>query len=109
MKQIDILEGLGLSVLGIAVVFFGLICLMVVIMIMVRIMNAKKKEVPAAEPAPVQETRSAPVYAPGSAGDIKLYNVDPRTAAILMAITADKLQKPLNELRFISVKCVDEE
>ena len=53
-----------------------------------------------AEPAP------APV-APGSAGQLKLYNVEPKTAAMLMAIVADKLGKPLNELRFISIKEVN--
>lgn len=42
--------------------------------------------------------------APGSAGKIKLHNVDPKTAAMLMAIVADKTGKPLNELRFISIK-----
>ena len=59
------------------------------------------EEVPAA--APVVEAKPAP----GSAGGVKLYNVEPKTAAMLMAIMADKLQKPLNELRFISIKEVE--
>ena len=59
-----------------------------------------------AAPAPVQTTAESPV-APGSAGEIKLYNVEPKTAAMLMAIVADKLGKPLNELRFISIKEVE--
>ena len=42
--------------------------------------------------------------APGSAGAIKLHDVEPKTAAMLMAIVADKMGKPLNELRFISIK-----
>lgn len=42
--------------------------------------------------------------APGSAGQLKLHDVDPKTAAMLMAIVADKMEKPLNELRFISIK-----
>ena len=45
--------------------------------------------------------------APGSAGQIKIHNVPPKTAAMLMAIVADKLGKPLNELRFISIKEVE--
>ena len=53
--------------------------------------------------APAPETMS-PVTAPGSAGHIKLHDVEPKTAAMLMAIVADKLGKPLNELRFISIK-----
>ena len=51
---------------------------------------------------PVEEA-SAPA-APGSAGPVKLYDVEPKTAAMLMAIVADKMGKPLNELRFISIK-----
>ena len=55
-----------------------------------------------AEPAvPVQE-------APGAAGQLKLHDVEPKTAAMLMAIVADKMGKPLNELRFISIKEVKE-
>ena len=49
---------------------------------------------PAAEPEP----------APGTAGKLKLHDVEPKTAAIIMAIVADKMGKPLNELRFISIK-----
>ena len=42
--------------------------------------------------------------APGTAGELKLHDVEPKTAAMLMAIVADKMGKPLNELRFISIK-----
>ena len=39
---------------------------------------------------------------------VKLHDVPPKTAAMLMAIVADKTGKPLNELRFISIKEVHE-
>jgi hypothetical protein len=42
--------------------------------------------------------------APGSAGHLKLHDVEPKVAAMAMAIVADKMGKPLNELRFISIK-----
>ncbi len=42
--------------------------------------------------------------APGSAGKLKLHDVEPKTAAMLMAIVANKTGKPLNELRFLSIK-----
>ena len=45
--------------------------------------------------------------APGSAGQIKLHNVEPKIAAMAMAIVADKMGKPLNELRFISIREVE--
>ena len=59
---------------------------------------------PAAAPAPAAPKPTAP----GSAGELKLHDVEPKTAAMLMAIVADKMGKPLNELRFISIKEVKE-
>ena len=56
-----------------------------------------------AAPAPV----AAPA-APGTAGQLKTYDVPAKTCAMLMAIVADKMGKPLNELRFISIKEVKE-
>ena len=54
-------------------------------------------------PGQAAEEASAPV-APGAAGQLKLHDVEPKTAAMLMAIVANKMDKPLNELRFISIK-----
>ena len=94
------------ALLGYAVVFFGLILLMAVVMVMGKIFIAKAAKEAKAAPAPV----AAPVEeapkptAPGAAGQLKLHDVEPKTAAMLMAIVADKLGKPLNELRFISIK-----
>ena len=64
---------------------------------------AKKnaKSAPAA-PAAAQPTNAA--TASGTAGEIKLHDVSPKTAAMAMAIVADSMKKPLNELRFISIK-----
>ena len=92
------------ALLGYAVVFFGLVLLMIVVMIMGKFFTAKK-ETPAAAPvaAPAAPAVEAPV-APGTAGQLKTYDVEPKTCAMLMAIVADKMGKPLNELRFISIK-----
>ena len=101
----------GYALLGYCVVFFGLILLMVVIMIMSKIM-ARKTAAPAAQSAPVAAAPAAPAEvkkAPGTAGEFKLYNTDPRAAALVMAIVADSLGKPSNELRFISIREVKED
>ena len=92
------------ALLGYGMVFFGLILLMVVVMIMGKFFTAKK-QTPAAAPAaaPAAPAPEAPV-APGTAGQLKTYDVEPKTCAMLMAIVADKMGKPLNELRFISIK-----
>ena len=101
------------AVLGYAVVFFGLILLMLVVMIMGKYFTKgeKKPEAAAAPaapaPAPVAAPAPAPVatdVAPGTAGKLKTYDVPPKTCAMLMAIVANKMGKPLNELRFISIK-----
>lgn len=95
------------TLLGICVVFFALILLMVIIKVLVKVTDEKPKAVAAAagagEPAAVVAVPDAP-KAPGSAGEFKLYDTDPRDAAMVMAIIADELGKPLNELRFISIR-----
>ena len=97
------------ALLGYLVVFFGLILLMVVVIIMGKIMvsraNKAKAAVPAAPAAPAPDAPAAP----GSAGELKLYDTDPRDAAMIMAIVADTLGKPINQLRFISIKEVKED
>ncbi|MBR2422957.1 MAG: OadG family protein [Oscillospiraceae bacterium] len=100
-----------MALLGYAVVFFGIILLMVVVMIMGKIFiaQAAKKDAVKAAPAPAAAPAApaAPVeapVAPGTAGQLKTYDVPPKTCAMLMAIVADKMGKPLNELRFISIK-----
>ncbi len=91
------------AVTGYAVVFMGIVILMVAMMIMSKlVMMCQRKPVQLEAPAP-KAAADAPT-APGSAGQLKLYNTDPKTAAMLMAIVADKMGKPINELRFISIK-----
>ena len=97
------------AVMGYGVVFAGLIMLMVVVIIMGKVMTAKKAEkaaAPAAQsaaPAAAAPVKDGPV-APGSAGQIALHGVPDKEAAMIMAIVADKLGKPVNELRFKSIK-----
>ena len=95
-----------LAILGYAVVFSGLAVLMVVVIALGKAFSAKNKKAvePVAFQPAVEESAAEPVTAPGTAGELKLYDTPPKTAAILMAIVADKMGKPLNELRFISIK-----
>lgn len=99
-----------IALLGYLVVFLGLVMLMVVVMVMGRIMVARAKKAQAAAAVEVAPVEAAPkAEAPGTAGELKLYDTDPRDAAMIMAIVADTLQKPLNQLRFISIKEVKED
>ena len=107
MENIGILDAGVIALLGYAVVFFGLILLMCVVTVMGKIFMAKDAKAATAAPAPAAAPAAPAVEAPkapGSAGQLKLHDVEPKTAAMIMAIVADKMGKPLNELRFISIK-----
>ena len=87
------------------VVFFGLILLMFVTKIAGAIINRKNTAASAAAPAAASAAPAVPnAPAPGSAGKIALHDVPDKTAAMLMAIVADRTGKPLNQLRFISIR-----
>ena len=99
-----------IALLGYLVVFLGLVMLMVVVMVMGRIMVARARKAQAAAVAEAAPVEAAPVAeAPGTAGELKLHDTDPRDAAMIMAIVADTLGKPLNQLRFISIKEVKDD
>ena len=105
MEDVSIGTAALIVVLGMAVVFFGLILLMYVTKIAGAIISRKKSAEPAAAPAAVPAApavKTAP--APGPAGQLALHDVPDKTAAMLMAIVASKTGKPLNQLRFISIR-----
>ena len=98
------------ALLGYAVVFFGIVLLMIVITAFGKYFASKDAKLAATAAsaaqaaAPVAPAAAPKAVAPGSAGELALHDVEPKTAAMLMAIVADKMGKPLNELRFISLK-----
>jgi len=99
------------AVLGYCVVFAGLMVLMAIVYAMGAVfkkLEARAKPLPAAPAPQISETKSEPEPvgdpARGSAGEIKLYNVSDKEAAMIMAIVASQMGKPLNELRFKSIK-----
>ncbi len=87
------------SLFGLAVVFFALLCLMVMVKVLTKVLPVPEEEIapPASHTVPMPE-------AAGTAGDLALHDVDPREAAMVMAIVADELGTPLNELRFTSIR-----
>jgi 3-oxoacyl-ACP reductase-like protein len=72
-----------------------------------RFFTKAKEPDPAAASVPDPAEEPEQPAAPGSAGQVKLHGVEPKTAAMLMAIVANKMGKTLNELRFISIKEVE--
>ena len=105
---IGIGDGLLYSLLGLLVVFFALFLLMCIIKLMWVFEKKEQPAAPAAAPAaaavPAPAPAAAPAPAPGCAGELKLYDTDDRTAAMIMAIVADETGIPINELRFKSIR-----
>ena len=114
--DVSVPESFLLSLVGFSLVFAVLLVLILVIRTIAGV--SQKMEKPAAEgaspvvPAVTLSNSSTPetekIPAPGSLGDIDLYSVDDKTAALLMAVVADELKTPLNELRFKSIKELEE-
>lgn len=111
--KISIGEAAGTAVFGYAVVFAGLIVLMILLYCTGAYFKSKEAKQKAAAEAEKKAAPAAPApaapaaelkLAPGSAGHVKLFDVPDKEAAMIMAIVADKMQKPLNELHFISIK-----
>lgn len=100
-----LLDAVITALLGYAVVFFGLVLLMAVIIALGKVMTARKA---APVPAPAAPPAEVPA-APGSAGQVKLFDVPDREAAMIMAIVAERTGKPLNQLRFKSIKEVKQD
>lgn len=117
MSELTKIDAAVVALLGYAVVFAGLVFVMVLLMVMGKAMTEKEKKAKKTADAAseIQETkantvgqneniRTACEKAPGTAGELKLYDTDPKDAAMVMAIVADTLNKPINELRFISIR-----
>ncbi|MCD7856979.1 MAG: OadG family protein [Clostridiales bacterium] len=109
MEDITIVQTLGVAVLGMLVVFAVLLLLMGIITVQSKIIQNIESKKKASEPVPATPAPAAPAAAPapsakGSCGGVMLHDVPDRTAAMIMAIVADGLNTPLNELRFISIK-----
>ncbi len=108
--NISVMEGLLVAVLGMLVVFVVLIFLMALIKLQSFLVSAIERR-GEREPAPDTGFPQPPApaapparLARGSCGGVMLHDVPDATAAMVMAVVADGLKLPLNELRFISIR-----
>lgn len=102
-------NGLLVAALGVSVVFSVLVLLMAIIKIQTIVVESIQQKDKSAAPAGPAALSTPDIPAPaklakGSCGGIALHDVPDATAAMVMAIVADELQTPLNELRFISIR-----
>ena len=115
--EISILDALIISVIGMLIVFAVLIILMAVVMLMGLIADkspalaAKMPKIRFKKKKQAEEGGEASIaeVSPGTCGELVLVKTEERDAAMIMAIVADTLGTPLNELRFKSIKRVDGE
>ena len=124
-SDISLGEGLIYAVIGYIMVFLMLLLLIIVIQVMAKVIGKTAVKEKAAteitktatnesnvvEMAAGQNAEAAKpqeVKAPGTGGDLTLINVSDRDAAKIMAIVADTIGKPINELRFRSIREVKE-
>lgn len=85
METLSFANSLLVAVVGIAVVFFGLVILIMLIKVMGMLTgNMGKKEAPKAAPAPVV----APVAAPAPEGKLSPAKFDNETVAVITAAIA---------------------
>ena len=98
LVNLSLSNSLLISIIGFATVFLVLIVLMFIISAISKFASEKQKaSAPAPVAQPVQENKE--VYT-----GVKLIDVTDKDAAVIMAIVANKLDKPLDNLRFISIR-----
>lgn len=103
----SLLEGLQILVIGVGIVFIVLISLSAAVSLESRIFGLfgkSKKENLTTDIAKHSEEASV---ANATAGELKLIDVDERTAAMIMAIVSDESQIPLSELNFKYIRAID--
>ena len=124
---LKVTDALLLALIGIVVVFSVLILLMLIVSLVGKIFDGseKLKEKHPEWNDKVQNLKAKMTFwkkdkeeeteiveqplAKGTCGELKLINTDERDAAMIMAIVADQTNTPLNELRFKSIKRVEDE
>ncbi|MEE0842039.1 MAG: OadG family protein [Christensenellales bacterium] len=121
--DITVLDALIISLIGFAIVLVVLFILMGIVMLMglasdkghvitdklPKFKNPFRKK--KGEEVSSEEEESAAVAAPlavGTCGELTLVRTEERDAAMIMAIVADSLGTPLNELRFKRIERLDD-
>jgi hypothetical protein len=106
-------DSIMVSLFSIALVFFVLISLSVLIIVFSKALGNINKGQTVETAKGLQETEAAKTEpavgsVPVSAGTLKLIGTDEKTAAMIMAIVSNETNIPLSELSFKSIKCIEE-
>ncbi len=98
-------ESLGVDAFGFSIVFIVLIALSLVVkLISIAVSGLQKKEQTETLPEALAADAGTDEGAQFSDGELKLFDVDEKTAALIMAIVSDQSGIPLSQLRFSSIR-----
>ncbi len=97
-----ILDSLLVDAFGLAIVFVVLIALSLIIKLISKIFGGMKEKEDETERK--QQVSPSEQKAQSAGGELELYDVDERTAALIMAIVSDESKIPLPELQFKSIR-----
>ena len=101
----SIADVLLIALVGFLTVFVVLVVLMGIISLISTLFDeSKKTAVPSPSPSPSPTPAPVESTAIDDYTGVKLIGVSDKEAAMIMAIMADELDKPLDNLRFISIK-----
>ena len=99
----SVLDTLAVDIFGIAIVFGVLIALSIVIKLISVIVGRLQEQKTDAAVADKTDI-SLKEQAHFADGELKLIDVDEKTAALIMAIVSDESQIPLSQLQFRSIR-----
>ena len=103
-----VLESFVIDGFGIGLVFVVLVSLSLIIKLISLIVGQFKK--PATVTGEALDQMEQEFQAPACAdGELKLIDVDEKTAALIMAIVSDQTEIPLSQLQFKSIRLLKQE
>ena len=103
------LESLVVDGFGLSIVFIVLISLSLIIKLVSIIVRQFKSPESKTEIVPEQPTGGELQTFAYADGEMKLIDVDEKTAALIMAIISDQTEIPLSELQFKSIRLLKQE
>lgn len=114
-KDITLGEAINISITGFVVVLLILALLSVLVLLLskgIRLIesSANKKKIQTQQPQKTDEatpSTASPLPENVGAGNLVTYDVDEKTAAVIMAIVSRESGIPLNRLLFKSIKRID--
>ncbi len=107
----SVIESVVVGMFTLTLVFVVLAALFTIVMVLSKVLGLKANRKTAVEDSAVVVTPAGTIkdmdIVQLSSGELKLKNVDEKTAAMIMAIVSDESGIPLSELCFKSITAID--